>query len=217
MILRNQLTKIQNRKTRKPYLSIITVIILTGILMPTVSNAQRKNSLTFGAGLLTATTTINANSPTYYHSVTPSVGYFPTNNFAFGMRMDIGIKNNPEVPFSLNGYGRMYFGKVKHSIIKLFVEAGGGAAHNKVEDEFNTKDKLYHQEQTPATFKATAYVSPGINIYMGSVVALELAPEYRYIAGMPNLNRLGANIGLRIFLTKEQIVKTAPQEFHKLY
>lgn len=218
MIQRDQTNKAHdNQAIRNVYRSAIITILLVGILTPTISKAQSKNTLTFGAGLLTATTTLNTSNTTYHQSITPNVGFFPIDNFAIGIKMENGVAQNPEIPFSLNGFTRLYFGSVKHKVIKFFVEAGGGAAHNKVAERKEQKDiNNLFQEQEPINFKGTAYISPGMNIYMGNVVAFEVAPEYRYVAGSTQLNRLGLNVGLRIFLTKKQFTTAFPHEFNKL-
>lgn len=194
----------------------ITLCIL--LATTTNTNAQQKSTLTIGAGYLTTSSNAFSNDPTFSYSVTPSIGFFPVDNFAFGMRMENGIRQNTEVPFTLNGFGRLYFGKpATHKRVKFYVEAGGGAAHNSTAERQVAADRPYSFQENTPTFKGTAYISPGINLYLGKVLALELSPEYRYVAGATQLNRLGVNAGLRLFISKKQFTTAFPHEFHKTY
>lgn len=201
------------QRSRTHSIALCTLMALSGW-----AHAQQKSTLTIGAGYLTTSSNAFSHDPTFSYSVTPSIGFFPVDNFAFGMRMENGIRQNTEVPFTLNGFGRLYFGKAAtHKRVKFYVEAGGGAAHNSTAERQVAADRPYSFQENTPSFKGTAYISPGINLYLGKLLALELAPEYRYVAGATQLNRLGVNAGLRLFISKKQFTTAFPHEFHKTY
>ena len=213
---KNNATKNKKHKLNQNIASSILLPVL--MTLATVTYAQRKNTLTIGAGYLTTSSNAFSNTPEFSYSITPSIGFFPIDNFAFGMRMENGIRKNTEVPFTLNGFGRLYFGKAAtYKRVKFYVEAGGGAAHNKTAELKYKEEYPYSFQQVAPTFKGTAYISPGVNIYLGNIFAIELAPEYRYVAGSTHLNRLGVNAGLRLFISKKQFTTAFPHEFNKTY
>jgi len=175
------------------------------------SRAQSKGTITFGAGFLSSSVNSFDDKPVYEQSVQTRIGYFPANNFALGLCMENGISGNQSVPYGFTAFGRLYAGKKTHQVVKFYVEAGAGVAHNAhmIAGEVVRPDKNW--------MRGTVYVSPGINLFLVKVVSLELAPEYRYIGGKDAVNRLGASAGLKFFLTGETFKKLFPNKFVKSF
>lgn len=186
-------------------------ILCACLLLSVAGIAQTKNSLTVGASIQASPQQAFQSNTHYYYGLITQVGYFPTDNFAFGLRMEQGRDKDMHIPFSLNGYARLYFGDAKKNGVKLFVEAGAGAAHNATAQQ----DNIISEKDNK--FKTMTYVSPGVNIKMGNIVALELAIEYDHVTGTTSINRLGASAGLRFFLNKQQFTNMFKYEFNSPY
>jgi hypothetical protein len=125
--------------------------------------------------------------------------------------MENGVNGNRRVPYGFTAFGRLYAGKKTHQVVKFYLEAGAGVAHN----ARTVAGEVPHPDNN--WMRGTVYMSPGVNIFMGKAVALELAPEYRYIAGKDAANRLGASAGLKFFLDGSTFQKLFPNKFVKSF
>lgn len=187
-------------------------LVCVCLLLSVSSIAQTKNSITFSGSILSSSSNAFADGAKQYYNLQSRVGYFLFDNFSFGLKMENDINQNQEVPFSLAGYTRLYFGKAEKKGFKLFMEMGAGAADNLVA---RTNDEAM-MPQAKSKFQSTAYVSPGMNVFVGSA-GLELAVEYKHINGSTKLNRLGVRAGLTFIITQKQFTKAFPYEFNGTY
>lgn len=186
-------------------------LVCVCLLLSLSGIAQTKNSITFVGSILSSSSNAIADGAKQYYNLQSRVGYFLFDNFSFGLKMENDINQNQEVPFSLAGYTRLYFGKAEKKGCKLFMEIGAGAADNLVA---RTNDAKISGAKNK--FESTAYVSPGMNVFVGSA-GLELAVEYKHINGSTKLNRLGVRAGLTFIITKKQFTKAFPYEFNGTY
>lgn len=189
-----------------------TNVLLVCLFLSFTGYAQMKNTVTLSSKLIYANPDLSNRQSNYQPSLQSRIGFFPVNNFSVGLCLENGLSADQTVPFGLTFYGRMYTGKAEHKTVKFFAEAGFGVAHH-VEPVIGTENIPVDNH----SLNATAYVSPGINIFIGNVFSFELAPEYRYIAGVDPVHRLGGSAGITLFLSEKIFKKVAPNEFTKLY
>lgn len=182
------------------------------LLLSVVSIAQTKSSITFGASVLTSSTSKFQDNEHQHYNLHSRVGFFLFDNFSFGLRMENSLYQNDEVPFSLSGYTRLHMGDPERKSIKFYIETGIGAAHNATDEP-----DLFTGKISDLRFRTTAYISPGINVFFSKTAALELAVEYNYVAGTNKLNRLGASAGITFLLNKKQFTDIFKHEFNSLY
>jgi len=175
------------------------------------SRAQTSaGAITFGANMLTSSTNSFDNKAAYEQNLQVRIGFFATNSLAAGLCLETGVNGNQTVPYSFTAFTRWYTGKKTNQTVKFFVEAGIGIANytgTTTSTEVTQPDNNW--------MKATGYISPGINVFLGKVAALEFASEYRYIATPNAINRLGVSAGIKFFLSKELFKKAFPNEFVK--
>lgn len=184
-------------------------IVCASLLTWKSSHAQTNGTITFGANVLTSSINTFGNKPVYQHNLQTRIGFFASDHVAFGLCLETGINDNKTVPFGFTAFSRVYAGTRQHAAVKFFVEGGAGVAHQVA--------SVANGEIVPAmrtdVFKGTVYVSPGISLFPGEVVAIEAAPEYRIILGASPLNRLGASVGLKFFLSEELFTRMFPHTF----
>lgn len=181
------------------------------MLLAFAGKAQTKGTITFGANVLSSSINSFEKTPLYQQNLQSRIGYFATNKLAVGFCLETNINNNQSVPFGATVFTRLYTGKKEHQVVKFFVEAGAGAAHHIVKIEGTEKVNAIES----SSFKPAAYVSPGVSLFIGSAVALEVAPEYRYISGPTAAHRLGASAGIKFFLSEQAFKKAFPHTFVK--
>jgi hypothetical protein len=180
-------------------------LLFVSILLSSSSKAQSANTLMFGASVLHAGIQNTGSATVYEQSLQTRLGFFATNRLAIGLCLETGI-NNKTVPYGITLFSRWYAGKTQHQTLKFFIEAGAGIA-----DHTPQRSELMFSERK--WMKAAVYISPGINVFLSRSVALELAPEYRYIDSDNSLNRLGARAGIKIFLSEQVFKRTFPNKF----
>lgn len=187
-------------------------VLLVCMLLALTAAAQTRNTVNASVKLVQGKTDFSINEPINERSIQSRIGFFPTDNFSIGLCMENGLDLDQTLPFGLTFYGRYYTGNREHHTVRFFVEAGGGAGHlilptNIIGNELEGNKK----------FSAMAYISPGVNVFVGKVWSLELAPEYRYIGGVQPAHRLGVSAGLSLFLCESTFKKIFSHEFTKLY
>lgn len=174
--------------------------------------AQTSGTLFFGANVLSATAKHSADQPAQQLSLQSKIGYFATNRLAIGLSLETGMNGNKTVPYGITLFSRWYAGKQPHQTVKFYVEAGAGIADH---PGLNRETMMMRADQN--WMRAAAYVSPGINVFPVQWMALELAPEYRYISGSNAMHRFGISAGIKIFLSEEVFKGTFPNKFNSLY
>lgn len=188
-----------------------TIVLFPACLLLALScYAQSVNTLMFGTNILYSGANCFKGKPVYEQSLQNKIGFFAGNNLAFGLNLEAGINGNKTVPYGITFFSRWYVPNQLRQMIRLFVEAGAGIA-----DNTSNKGELLLPDQN--WMRPAICFSPGINIYPGRTVSLELAPEYRYIGGEHKLHRLGLSAGVRIFLSEERFKQTFPHKFRSSF
>lgn len=188
-------------------------MLCAAMLLAASAQAQSSGTLTFGTGVLQSAVTMSGEATTTGQNLQSSIGYFATSQLVVGFSMENNISND-RVPFSLSVYTRYYPSKKEHQTVKFFTEVGAGFAHR------NTSNALPGEVITnPDDNEITpsAHISTGLNIFMGKAVALELAPNYRYVTGVTPIHRIGAVAGIKFFISEKSFKKTFPHTFNKQY
>lgn len=187
-------------------LSFCLLFAMTG------ARAQNSGTITFGANVLHAAHITAPADNNRYNSLQVRAGGFATNSLAIGLCVEAGLGGNKTVPYGITLFSRWYSGKGKPQTIKFFAEAGAGIADYQLqqEDELAVTGKKNWM-------KPAVSVSAGVNIFPVNWIAIELAPEYRYIGGTQALNRLGMSAGIRLFLSESLFLKTFPDKFKSMH
>lgn len=193
--------------TMKQFFSFLACVMLA-----TGTSAQTKGTVIFGANMQRSQV---AGTTENLYNLDSRIGIFVNGNLAVGLNMETGLNKNSVSPFSLNAFGRYYAGNKTHQVVKIFVEGGVGLAKTTVTTGIGDGEAYFESQKHP--FKATLYVSPGVNVFLGKVAALEIAPEYRYVAAKEPAGRLGISAGVKFFLSEQLFKKIFPHTFVKLH
>ncbi len=191
-------------------------LLLACMLISAAGMAQKKGTLTFGANVVSSSVNSFDSKPQYEQNLQSRIGFFAFNNLAMGLALETSINKNKTLPYSFTFFSRYYIGK-EHHAVKFFVDGGIGVAHHTIPPTPANPAEWQPEIDNSAKLKGAAHVGLGMNIFLTRSIAFELAPEYRYIAGDNSLNRLGAGVGLKFFISEKQFKKMFPHKFARSF
>lgn len=197
---------------------ILTVVFILG---PWAVSAQNEAlmggnfAIGSGFGYVNSVTTIQINNggtilkggnSGYQLHITPTIGYFITNNFVFGLSMDYLVSSSQSDTESASGkprtsdtkllfgpYTRLYFPFAGDQALFLGAVYGFGKSDTQLSDGADT--------QTANTTLVTFGAGPGYSIFSNGRVSLETQVKYNYGISRNVINVSGANQTTRTLTT----------------